>query len=356
MSSEEPQPPRPSTPPFRGAVVGVLTALFALGIAEVVASFIDDQSSPLVAVGSAMIDATPEWLKSFAIRTFGVNDKRALIVGMIVVILILAAVLGIASIRRPRIGLTGLWVLAAVGAIAAFKRPTGSVLSVVPSIVGRVRRFVRVDLAPQSGTAIGRPKRRWSARDAGRTRPTTVPVRLAHDRRRGVGGGRTGKVHQLPALRRGRGRARRADDPGADRRGTAAPCRLRHARSLVVHHAQRRLLPRGHRARGPAGRHGRLAPDDPRHGRPRDGADARRPDGARPHRAGHHADVRVERDRRSLHRERAVGRALRSSRCSRRPASTRMPTRSCRGRSTASPWERRRPWPWTAAMRCSRSR
>jgi DMSO/TMAO reductase YedYZ molybdopterin-dependent catalytic subunit len=117
-------------------VVGVLTALFALGVAEVVASFIDDQSSPLVAVGSAMIDATPEWLKSFAIRTFGVNDKRALIVGMIVVILILAAVLGIASIRRPWIGLTGLWVLAAVGAVAAFKRPTGSILSVVPSIVG----------------------------------------------------------------------------------------------------------------------------------------------------------------------------------------------------------------------------
>ena len=114
----------------------MLTALFALGVAEVVASFIDDQSSPLVAVGSAMIDATPEWLKSFAIRTFGVNDKRALIVGMIVVILILAAVLGIASIRRPWIGMTGLWVLAAVGAIAAFKRPTGSVLSVVPSIVG----------------------------------------------------------------------------------------------------------------------------------------------------------------------------------------------------------------------------
>jgi DMSO/TMAO reductase YedYZ molybdopterin-dependent catalytic subunit len=83
-----------------------------------------------------MIDATPEWLKSFAIRTFGVNDKRALIVGMIVVILILAAVLGIASIRRPWIGLTGLWVLAAVGAVAAFKRPTGSILSVVPSIVG----------------------------------------------------------------------------------------------------------------------------------------------------------------------------------------------------------------------------
>ena len=169
----------------------MLTALFALGIAEVVASFIDDQSSPLVAVGSAMIDATPEWLKSFAIRTFGVNDKRALIVGMIVVILILAAVLGIASIRRPWIGLTGLWVLAAVGAVAAFKRPTGSVLSVVPSIVGAFAGSYALTWLLKAAQPSVVRERRWSARDAGRTRPTTVPVRLAHDRRRGRRGRRT---------------------------------------------------------------------------------------------------------------------------------------------------------------------
>jgi DMSO/TMAO reductase YedYZ molybdopterin-dependent catalytic subunit len=117
-------------------VVGLLTALFALGIAEIPASLIDDQASPLVAVGSAAIDRTPEWLKSFAIRTFGSDDKLALIVGMIAVILILAAVLGIASIRRPWIGRTGLWILGAVGAVAAFTRPTGSVLSPIPAIVG----------------------------------------------------------------------------------------------------------------------------------------------------------------------------------------------------------------------------
>jgi DMSO/TMAO reductase YedYZ molybdopterin-dependent catalytic subunit len=109
-----------------------------LGIAELPASLIDDQSSPLVAVGSAAIDATPEWLKSFAIRTFGSNDKLALIVGMVAVVLILAVVMGIASIRRPWVGLPGLTVLGAVGAVAALTRPTGSVLSVIPSIVGAV--------------------------------------------------------------------------------------------------------------------------------------------------------------------------------------------------------------------------
>jgi DMSO/TMAO reductase YedYZ molybdopterin-dependent catalytic subunit len=121
---------------LRGAAIGLLTAFFALGVAEVLASFIDDQSSPLVAVGNGAIDATPEWLKSFAIRTFGSNDKRALMLGMIAVIAILAVVLGIVSMRRPRVGLYGLMVLGAVGAIAAFNRPTGSVLSVIPSIGG----------------------------------------------------------------------------------------------------------------------------------------------------------------------------------------------------------------------------
>jgi DMSO/TMAO reductase YedYZ molybdopterin-dependent catalytic subunit len=121
---------------LRGAAVGLLTAASALAVAEVLASFIDDQASPLVAVGNAAIDATPEWLKSFAIRTFGSNDKRALMIGMLAVIAVLAVVLGIASMRRPRVGLYGLMVLGVVGAIAAFNRPTGSVLSVIPSIGG----------------------------------------------------------------------------------------------------------------------------------------------------------------------------------------------------------------------------
>ena len=40
-------------------------------------------ASPLLAVGSTFIDLTPEWLKSFAIRSFGANDKAALLSGML---------------------------------------------------------------------------------------------------------------------------------------------------------------------------------------------------------------------------------------------------------------------------------
>ena len=119
-----------------GAVLGVVSAGVALGVAHLVAAFVGGESSPVIAVGSAAIDLTPEWLKSFAIRTFGEQDKLVLLVGVGVVVTLLAVVLGIASVRRPRAGLVGLTVLGAVGAAAALTRPTSTILDALPAVLG----------------------------------------------------------------------------------------------------------------------------------------------------------------------------------------------------------------------------
>src|SRR5262245_19484066 len=120
----------------RGAAVGALTAAVALGTAELVAGLVGPASSPIVAVGSTMIDASPEWLKSFAIRTFGSNDKLALVIGIGVFLLLAAVVLGVASVRRPRLAIGGLVVLGAIGAAAAVSRPEGDLVDALPSILG----------------------------------------------------------------------------------------------------------------------------------------------------------------------------------------------------------------------------
>ena len=119
-----------------GAVLGVASAGVALGVAHLVAALVGDQSSPVVAVGSASIDLAPRWLKSFAIRTFGTQDKLVLIVGIGVVVVGLAVVLGIDSIRRPRAGLVGLTVLGAAGAAAALTRPTATLVDALPAVLG----------------------------------------------------------------------------------------------------------------------------------------------------------------------------------------------------------------------------
>jgi DMSO/TMAO reductase YedYZ molybdopterin-dependent catalytic subunit len=119
-----------------GAAIGVLAAGVALGTAELLAALFGPGSSPIVAVGGAAVDASPEWLKSFAIRTFGSQDKIALLIGIGVVLVVVVSTLGAASVRRPRLGIVGSVVLGAIGAAAAVSRPANDPSDAIPSIVG----------------------------------------------------------------------------------------------------------------------------------------------------------------------------------------------------------------------------
>ena len=119
-----------------GAGIGALAAGVALGVAELLAALFGPGSSPIVAVGGAAVDASPEWLKSFAIRTFGAEDKAVLLIGIGVVLLIVVAVVGAASWRRPRLGIVGSVVLGAIGAAAAVSRPANDLVDAIPSIAG----------------------------------------------------------------------------------------------------------------------------------------------------------------------------------------------------------------------------
>ncbi len=159
-----------------GAAIGLLAGAVALGIGQLIAGLVGGASSPMIAVGEAAIDATPEWLKGFAIRTFGSNDKLALLIGMGIVLAVAAAVLGIVSVRRPRAGIVGLVVLGTIGAVAAVTRPANGLAAAIPAI---------------AGTAAGIAAFLWLRRTAGLNpspaapppdRPTTAPP--GFDRRR----------------------------------------------------------------------------------------------------------------------------------------------------------------------------
>jgi hypothetical protein len=119
-----------------GALLGLLSGAVALGVAQLTAGLIGGPSSPMIAVGNAAIDAAPAGLKEFAIRTFGSNDKRALLIGIGTILAIVAVVLGILSIRRPRVGIVGLIAFGAVGMVAALTRPGAGPEDALPSIVG----------------------------------------------------------------------------------------------------------------------------------------------------------------------------------------------------------------------------
>jgi DMSO/TMAO reductase YedYZ molybdopterin-dependent catalytic subunit len=117
-------------------VTGLLTAGVALGVAQLAAAFVDRDASPVVAVGQAAIDISPEWLRTFAISTFGVGDKLVLVVGILLVLAIAASALGRRAIDRPRLGYVAIAVLSAIGVLAATTRPSSTPEWSIPSLAG----------------------------------------------------------------------------------------------------------------------------------------------------------------------------------------------------------------------------
>ncbi|MFD8949831.1 molybdopterin-dependent oxidoreductase [Streptomyces xanthophaeus] len=120
-----------------GAVSGLLAGYTALAVAELVASLVRPQAGPVTVVGGAAIDRTPAAVKDFAIRTFGENDKVVLQLGILAVLGLLGAVLGIVSLRYRRAGAAGVLVFGVIGAAAALSRPdTQGVADALPSAAG----------------------------------------------------------------------------------------------------------------------------------------------------------------------------------------------------------------------------
>ncbi len=170
----------------------------AIGIAELISAVgvwlgaLSTASSPINSLGTTFIHLTPEWLKEYAIRTFGQHDKDALRVGMYITLFIVALVIGLVARRSPRIaaGITVLLILITIGAIYT---TTGAIaFDAVPILVGGAagvyllvtvfRRTVEPQLlstgvtGQQGHPPDDRPATRRTAVDSGPAVATTDPV------------------------------------------------------------------------------------------------------------------------------------------------------------------------------------
>ncbi|WP_318272377.1 molybdopterin-dependent oxidoreductase [Microbispora triticiradicis] len=123
-------------PAWAAVLTGLVAAGVALGAAQLVAGLVDPAAAPVVAVGGAVIDATPAGLKEWAIRTFGSADKPVLLTGIVMVLALVAAGLGLLARRRTAYGMAGLAAFGLVGAAAALSRPDAGAAHVLPSLAG----------------------------------------------------------------------------------------------------------------------------------------------------------------------------------------------------------------------------
>ena len=128
------------------ALAGVLSAAALLAVAELVALVVARDGSPVLAVGSFVIDIVPRWAKEFAIETFGANDKLFLLLGLAVAVVVAAAVAGVAEyIRRP-LGAIILGIAGVIAVAATVTRAGASPLVAIPSVLGAVGGIVLISL------------------------------------------------------------------------------------------------------------------------------------------------------------------------------------------------------------------
>src|SRR5271157_4417320 len=177
LADDQPRAPHA----LAGAVAGVLAGAVAIGAAQFAAGLTVPQSSPVLAVGQAAIDLTPPPVKNFAISAFGARDKTVLLGGILVVLALYAALVGMLAVRRLTFGMWGLALFAFLGLAAALTRPNSTPEYVVPTLAGAAagafvltrltRAATRLSPSPVRARSGGRPDWRGS-RTAG---PTVAP-------------------------------------------------------------------------------------------------------------------------------------------------------------------------------------
>ena len=118
-------------------------------------------ASPLLAVGSGVVDATPTPVKEWAVQTLGTANKTVLVGSVTVLTLLAAAAIGLLARRHRTVGLGLLSLLALGPAVAAMTRPAAIGVDLLPgaatAVVGVLAAGWLLGLLDRWGAAAGDP-------------------------------------------------------------------------------------------------------------------------------------------------------------------------------------------------------
>ena len=142
--------------------------------------------TPVDAVGGVVIDHVPISIRESAIRTFGHSDKTALRLGILVILSLAAAAIGVGARRHRWVAVAGVSAFTLLGVLCAVSRHGSSLSAVWGPCLRRARRRRR---APRPAPPP-RAHRAARHRDGGGVRswPTTSRASTGYERRRFLGG------------------------------------------------------------------------------------------------------------------------------------------------------------------------
>ena len=324
----------------RSALAAVVATALGLAVGELLTALIPSTASPFVAVGNQLIDLTPRAVKDWAVEQFGTADKPVLLGGIAFGLLVATIVVGLVAGEHPRLGVAMFLGVGLIGAVTAvLDRVRLGALSQReswwrprpwPSACWPSCSFYGWHADPSSRRCTRR-RRRSSRATVERPDGTVEPF----DRRAflltasalgvaAVAGGAVAQVVSRSATGAAITLPRPADPAKAIPAGTAL--KVPGITSYVTPNDD--VLPRRHRAAGPA--RSTVADWQLRiHGMVDNELTLllRRPARPAARRAPHHADLRLQRGRRPVRRQRPLARRPDRATCSPRPACRTAPTR-----------------------------
>ena len=158
MTDDNPEGLSPMPNRWFGAVSGAVSAGVALGVSYLIAGVLELTKSPVVVVGDSAITAFPPAVERFAIDTFGRNDKRVLIVGIVLFSFVFGALLGVLARRSlawAAAGFAAFAVFPVLLSIGDFKSSVGGIaISVsVGAVIGILTLRYLLDVAPVAAGA-----------------------------------------------------------------------------------------------------------------------------------------------------------------------------------------------------------
>ena len=160
--------PVPSRTQTRWAALsGVVAGAAGIGISDLAAWLAAPAGSPLAAVGSVIIDLLPAGMVNFGKDYLGVADKPVLLTIVALGVVALAALGGVAELRRRGSGGAVFALIAVVGLVAVAIGSGSDVAAYVPTVVGLLLAFMLLS------TLITRLRRWQPARAA--VRPDAAP-------------------------------------------------------------------------------------------------------------------------------------------------------------------------------------
>lgn len=112
----------------------MLAAAAGVGVGHLVAAIVAPQSSPVLAVGSTIIDSTPTPVKEWAIRTFGALDKVVLLGSVTLVTAVLAALVGLLGRARRGPAVALIVLLPGLTTLAAILRPGAALVDALAGL------------------------------------------------------------------------------------------------------------------------------------------------------------------------------------------------------------------------------